>query len=106
MAAKSRWAHPQMAGVLEWAESRAETITTQDESGASGGEVNMPTVSAVVYDIWMERTGLALYDKRRNASGSGLEFWQVLKRDFGASSADAEFSLNSNYLRSRGGART
>jgi hypothetical protein len=48
----------------------------------------------------MERTGPRLFDKRRNAGqGRGLEFWRVLKRDFGTESTDAQMAKLQMYIR-------
>jgi hypothetical protein len=86
--------------VLLWAERQAEPITRDKESGASNSEVDVPSLSGAIYDVLLERTGPRLFDKRRNAGvGRGLEYWRVLKRDFGLESADAQLAKLSMYFK-------
>ena len=57
-------------------------------------------VSNCLSDILMAKTTSAFYDKRKNAGeGRGLEFWRVLRRDFGMASADAQHAKLHLYMR-------
>ena len=55
--------------------------------------LNVPKLSRALFDVLMERTGPKMYNKRHNARlGRGFEYWRLLKRDFGTSSADAQLA--------------
>ena len=99
MAAKFRRAHPRLAAMLEWAEQQQQRITEEMERAVDEPGLHTTRISEAVYDILMERTTVALYDKRRNAGqGRGLEFWRVLKRDFGMASTDAQLAKLQMYM--------
>lgn len=100
MAAKLVRAHPRMANILEWAERQANVITESVELASSDAQLNIVYISNVLYDILMERTGQRLFDKRRNAGlGRGLEYWRILKRDFGMESADAQLAKLQMFIK-------
>jgi hypothetical protein len=100
MGAKFRRAHPRLGPMLAWAEDQAEPITLTVEIGSSEPDVNSPAISEAIFDILLERTGSTLFDKRRNAGqGRGLEFWRILKRDFGTSSSDARMAKLQMYMK-------
>ena len=91
MSAKMSRGHPQLAAMLAWAERQEDPISLAVEQGAVEPGVDVVGISGAVFDVLMERTGSRLFDKRRNAgSGRGLEFWRILKRDFGTESANAQ----------------
>ena len=70
--------------LLEWTEAQPDPTTQDIESSVSAARINVQVAARTVYDISTEKTGPAVFDKRRNAGlGRGLEFWRVLKRDFG-----------------------
>jgi hypothetical protein len=76
--------------ILAWAERQEEPISLTTEQSAAEPSIDVVGISGAVFDVLMERTGPRLYDKRRNCgNGRGLEFWRVLKRDFGTESANA-----------------
>ena len=53
-----------------------------------------------MFDILLAKTTSALYDKRKNVGdGRGLEFWRVLKRDYGMDSTDAQYAKMQMYMR-------
>ena len=84
--------------MMEWAARQAQPITEKVEHEADEPGVSTTRVSEAVYDILMERTTVALYNKRRNAGqGRGFEFWRILKRDFGMASADAQLAKLQMY---------
>ena len=100
MTAKLSKAHPRVEEVLEWAERQTEPILRSHEDAASIPSVDVPSFSGALYDVLLERTGPRLMDKRRNAgSGRGLEYWRVLKRDFGMESADAQLAKWTMYVK-------
>jgi hypothetical protein len=71
----------------------------QTEVANSEPGTTVPQLSNLLYDILMERTGPRLFDKRRNAgTGRGLEFWRILKRDFGMESSDAQLAKMQMYI--------
>ena len=91
MSAKMSRGHPQLAAMLAWAERQEDPISLAVEQGAVEPGVDVVGISGAVFDVLMERTGSRLFDKRRNAgSGRGLEFWRILKRDFGTESANVQ----------------
>ena len=94
MSGKMFRAHPCMKVILEWAENHLEVITEPVEKHASATfHVDLVEISNAVFDVIMEKTGHRLYNKRTNAGrGRGLEFWRLLKRDYGMESADAQFA--------------
>jgi hypothetical protein len=82
--------------LLEWSESQTDPITTQVEQNLSP---SAEEASRRIYDILTERTGPQVFDKRRNAGlGRGLEFWRVLKRDFGTYSLEAQAAKLQNFM--------
>jgi hypothetical protein len=100
MAAKLGRAHPRLASILTWAEGRSEAITEAVEENMSEPDIDLIEISRGIFDILMERTGPRLFDKRRNAGqGRGLEFWRVLKRDFGTESTDAQLAKLQLYVK-------
>jgi hypothetical protein len=100
VSAKLERAHPRLAAVLIWAEGRMEPITEALEVQASEPDVDLVDLSRGIFDILMERTGSNLRDKRRNAGhGRGLEFWRILKRDFGTESTDAQLAKLQLYIK-------
>ena len=100
MTAKLVRAHPRLSAILKWAESRTEAISETVEMNSPEPDVDLVEISRAVFDILMERTGPRLFDKRRNAGqGRGLEFWRILKRDFGTESTDAQFAKLQMYIK-------
>jgi len=100
MAAKFRRAHPRLGPMLAWAEAYPDQITEAVEIEVREPGVNTVAISEALYDIIMERTGTTLFAKRRNAGeGRGLEFWRILKRDFGMSSTDARLARLQMYMK-------
>ena len=100
MAAKMRRAHPRLDAALTWAEAQTEPITAEIERAVSDAEFNAEGASAAVFDILLAKTTSALYDKRKNVGdGRGLEFWRVLKRDYGMDSTDAQYAKMQMYMR-------
>lgn len=86
--------HPVCCSLLQWAEAQPDPITEYIERGATGFGVDMSHVSTAFFDLLLERTGPRLNDERKNAGfGRVLEFWRLLKRDCGTSSADAQMAL-------------
>jgi len=82
--------------LLEWSERQTDPITIQVEQGLSP---STEEASRRIYDILTERTGPQVFDKRRNAGlGRGLEFWRVLKRDFGTYSLEAQAAKLQNFM--------
>ena len=109
MAAKLYRAHPRMPALLSWAESQpnpidqdAEKALQLSETWVAYPEVNLNVIefSRATFDILMERTGSRLYDKRRNAGqGRGLEYWRILKRDYGTMSTNAQLAKLQLYMK-------
>lgn len=100
MTAKFGRAHPRLAAMLSWAETQTEVITEAFEQKVAEPGVDVVGLSTAVFDVLMERTGPKIFDKRRNAGpGRGLEFWRILKRDFGTSSADAQLAKLQMYTK-------
>jgi hypothetical protein len=98
MASKLARGHPQLASMLLWAERREEPITLVHEQEVSVQGVDVVGISGALFDVMMERTGPRIYDKRCNAGkGRGLEFWRILKRDFGTESANAQLAKQRMY---------
>lgn len=98
--AKFAKAHPRMEDLLQWAERCTQPITRAEEHAKSSADFDVTAISCAVFDVLLERTGPRLFDKRRNAgAGRGLEFWRVLRRDFGMESADAQLAKLNLYLR-------
>lgn len=82
--------------LLEWSERQTDPITIQVEQSLS---TSTEEASRRIYDILTERTGPQVFDKRRNAGlGRGLEFWRVLKRDFGTYSLEAQAAKLQNFM--------
>ena len=55
-------------------------------------------LSGELFDVMTERPGPTLYDNRRNCGvGRGLEFWRVLRRDFGTFSSEARLAKLRSY---------
>ncbi len=62
--------------------------------------LNLTGLSNVLCAILMERTGSPLFDKRRNGgTGRGLEFWRILKHDFGMKSTDAQLAKLQMFIK-------
>ena len=100
MLAKLRRQCPGIADVLKWAEEQTEQITQDIEKSHAEFGIDLVDASGVLADLLMAKTTPALYDKRKNAGdGRGLEFWRVLKRDFGMASADAQLAKLQLYMR-------
>ena len=100
MSAKMSRAHPRLAAILAWAERQTEVITEDVELKSAEPGLDIVSISGAVFDILMERTGPRLFDKRRNAGhGRGLEFWRMLKRDFGTESTDAQLAKLQMYIK-------
>ena len=100
VAAKLSRVHPRVAEVLAWAEKQPDTITQDRELDASTGDVDVRALSSAIFDVLLERNGPRLYDKRRNAGASrGLEYWRLLKRDFGMESTDAQMAKLSMFMK-------
>ena len=100
MTAKLGRAHPRLLAALTWAEAQSDPITEAVEQRMNEPGVDVVNLSLAVFDILMERTGPRLFDKRRNAGpGRGLEFWRILKRDFGTSSVDAQLAKLQAYTK-------
>ena len=101
MFAKMSCGHPQLAAMLAWAERQEDPISLAVEQGTAEPGLDVVGISGAVFDVLMERTGSRLFDKRRNAgSGRGLEFWRILKRDFGTESANAQKAKLQMYFMS------
>ena len=101
MVTKLSRALPEARDLLSWAEKFPDMITDEIEAGsrATSG-VEVVEFSKALSDILLERTGKKLFDKRQNCGpGHGLEFWRVLKRDFGMESADAKFARLQMFVR-------
>ena len=99
MGAKIVRMHPKMAAIIAWAERQAAPITEEIEAQVSDSEIMVISLSNLLMDILTERTGPRLYDKRKNAgTGRGLEFWRVLKRDFGMESSDAQLAKMQMFI--------
>ncbi len=98
MSSKLARGHPKLASMLLWAERREEPITLLHEQEVSEPGVDVVGISGALFDVMMERTGARMYDKRCNAGKSrGLEFWRILKRDFGTESANAQLAKQRMY---------
>ena len=100
MSAKLSRAHPQLASMLAWAERQVDPISLTVEQEVTEPGADVVGISGAIFDVLMERTGPRLFDKRRNAgNGRGLEFWRILKRDFGMESTDAQMAKLHMYFR-------
>jgi hypothetical protein len=100
MSAKMNRAHPRLAAMLIWAERQPDQITMEIELNSAEQGLDVVGISGAVYDVLMERTGARLFDKRRNAgAGRGLEFWRILKRDYGMESNNAQMAKLSMYFK-------
>jgi hypothetical protein len=98
MSSKLARGHPQMASILLWAERREEPITLDHELEIAAPGVDAVGISGAIFDVIMERTGSRIFDKRSNAGRSrGLEFWRILKRDYGTESASAQLAKQRMY---------
>lgn len=98
--AKLSRAHLNFPTALAWAEQQADPITEEVEVRMSAQGVSLVELSLGLFDVLMERTGQRIYDKRRNAGkGRGPECWRILKRDFGASSVDAQLAKLQAYMK-------
>jgi hypothetical protein len=100
MQGKLNRTHEKMGAILKWAEERETMITEQVEMDHSEIDVDLKAFSLGIFDILMERTGDKLFDKRRNAGqGRGLEFWRLLRRDFGMESNEAQAAKLTLYMK-------
>ncbi len=100
MGAKLVRIHTEMAAILEWAERQPTMITEQVERTSREPRLNLTLLSNLLYEILMERTGPHLFDKRRNSGmGGGMEYWRILKRDFGMESADAQLAKLQMFIK-------
>jgi hypothetical protein len=99
MSSKLARGHPQLATMLSWAERREEPITLTHELEVAALEgIDVVGISGAIFDVMMERTGPRTYDKRSVAGkGRGLEFWRILKRDYGTESANAQLAKQRVY---------
>ncbi len=84
------WSGPTRRWHASW---NGPVITEHVEHACSDAQVNVVYISSGLDDILTERTGPPLFDKRRKARlGRGLEYWRILKREFGMESADAQLA--------------
>ena len=89
--AKLRKAHPAIPRLLAWAEEHIGPVTLAKEEAMTSTDFNVVAASTEIFDILLAKTTRDLYEKRKVAGdGRGLEFWRVMRRDFGMESVDAQ----------------
>ena len=100
ISSKLRRAHSTMGELLKWAEQQPDKITVEVEENMSTSDLHVPTASTAIFDILLSKTTSVLFDKRKNAGeGRGLEFWRVLKQDYGMDSTDAQHARLQLFMR-------